>query len=132
MVVYLTAQGHVVNRKRVQQLMRVLAGMAPEPHTSQSHPAHTVYPYRLRKVEVTHPNQVWSTDITDIRLALGFADLVAIIDWYARRVLVWRLSNTLAAGFCVDCLDDALRVIDSITASVRVMIIQTRFLIFHW
>ena len=59
---------------------------------------------------VTRPNQVWSTDITYIRLAHGFAYLVAIIDWYSRRVLAWRLSNTLEAGFCVDCLEDALRV----------------------
>jgi putative transposase len=112
MVVFLRAQGHTVNRKRVQRLMRILglAGMAPGPATSQPHPAHKVYPYRLRGVAVTRPNQVWSTDITYIRLAHGFAYLVAIIDWYSRRVLGWRLSNTLEAGFCVDCLEDALRV----------------------
>jgi len=63
----------------------------------------------LRGVEVTRPNQVWSTDITYVRLAHGFAYLVAVIDWYARRVLAWRLSNTLEAGFCVDCLEEALR-----------------------
>jgi putative transposase len=63
----------------------------------------------LRGVEVTRPNQVWSTDITYVRLAHGFAYLVAIIDWYARRVLAWRLSNTLEAGFCVDCLEEAVR-----------------------
>ncbi|MEY2875598.1 MAG: hypothetical protein RLZZ373_2969 [Pseudomonadota bacterium] len=112
MVVYLRAQGHAVNRKRVQRLMRVLglAGMAPGPATSKPHPEHKVYPYLLRGVAVTRPNQVWSTDITYIRLAHGFAYLVAIIDWYSRRVLGWRLSNTLEAGFCVDCLEDALRV----------------------
>jgi putative transposase len=112
MVVYLRAQGHTVNRKRVQRLMRVLglAGMAPGPATSTAHPEHKVYPYLLRGVAVTRPNQVWSTDITYIRLAHGFAYLVAIIDWYSRRVLAWRLSNTLEAGFCVDCLEDALRV----------------------
>ena len=112
MVVYLREQGHEVNRKRVQRLMRVLglAGMAPGPATSKPHPEHKVYPYLLRGVAVTRPNQVWSTDITYIRLAHGFAYLVAIIDWYSRRVLAWRLSNTLEAGFCVDCLDDALRV----------------------
>lgn len=112
MVVYLLEQGHTVNRKHVQRLMRVLglAGMAPGPATSKPHPEHTLYPYLLRGVAVTRPNQVWSTDITYIRLAHGFAYLVAIIDWYSRRVLAWRLSNTLEAGFCVDCLDDALRV----------------------
>ena len=111
MVVYLQEQGHVVNRKHVQRLMRVLglAGMAPGPNTSQPHPEHKIYPYLLRGVAVTRPNQVWSTDITYIRLAHGFAYLVAVIDWYARRVLAWRLSNTLEAGFCVDCLEDALR-----------------------
>jgi putative transposase len=111
MVVFLKAQGHAVNRKRVQRLMGILglAGMAPGPATSKPHPEHQVYPYLLRGVEVTRPNQVWSTDITDVRLAHGFAYLVAIVDWYARRVLAWRLSNTLEAGFCVDCLEDALR-----------------------
>jgi putative transposase len=111
MVVFLKAQGQVVNRKHVQRLMRILglAGMAPGPNTSQPHPEHKVYPYLLRGVEVTRPNQVWSTDITYVRLAHGFAYLVAIIDWYARRVLAWRLSNTLEAGFCVDCLEEALR-----------------------
>jgi putative transposase len=111
MVVFLTAQGHAVNRKRVQRLMGILglAGMAPGPNTSQPHPEHPVYPYLLRGVEVTRPNQVWSTDITDVRLAHGFAYLVASMDWYARRVLAWRLSNTLKAGFCVDGLDAALR-----------------------
>jgi putative transposase len=112
MVIYLQQHGHTVNRKHVQRLMRILglAGMAPGPATSKPHPEHKVYPYRLRGVAITRPNQVWSTDITYIRLAHGFAYLVAIIDWYSRRVLAWRLSNTLEAGFCMDCLEDALRV----------------------
>jgi putative transposase len=112
MVVYLAEQGHTVNRKRVQRLMRVLglAGMAPGPATSRPHPEHKIYPYLLRGLAVVQPNQVWSTDITDIRLEHGFAYLVAVIDWYSRRVLSWRLSNSLDAGFCVDCLEDALRV----------------------
>jgi len=111
MVVYLQEQGHAVNRKRVQRLMRVLglAGMAPGPNTSRPHPEHKIYPYLLRGVAVVRPNQVWSTDITYIRLEHGFAYLVAIVDWYARRVLAWRISNTLEAGFCADCLEDALR-----------------------
>lgn len=111
MVVHLKELGRAVNRKRVQRLMRQmgLAGMAPGPNTSQPHPEHKVFPYRLRGVAVVRPNQVWSTDITYIRLARGFAYLVAIIDWYSRKVLSWRLSNSMDASFCVDCLDDALR-----------------------
>ena len=111
MVVFLLAVGHTVNRKRVQRLMRLmgLAGMAPGPNSSRPHPEHKVYPYLLRGVPVVRPNQVWSTDITYIRLAHGFAYLVAIIDWYSRRVLSWRISNSMEAVFCADCLEDALR-----------------------
>jgi len=111
MVIFLGNAGHLVNRKRVQRLMRGmgLVAMAPGPNTSRPHPEHKVYPYRLRGVAVVRPNQVWSTDITYIRLAHGFAYLVAIIDWYSRRVLSWRLSNTMDAEFCVDCLEDAIR-----------------------
>lgn len=111
MVVFLKTLGHTVNRKRVQRLMRGmgLAGMAPGPNTSKAHPAHKVYPYLLRGVAVVRPNQVWSTDITYIRLAHGFVYLVAIIDWYSRRVLGWRISNSMDAAFCVDCLEEALR-----------------------
>ncbi len=111
MVVYLGRCGYRVNRKRTQRLMRSmgLAGMAPGPNTSWAHPQHKVYPYLLRGVPVVRVNQVWSTDITYIRLASGFAYLVAIIDWYSRRVLSWRISNTMEAVFCVDCLEDALR-----------------------
>ena len=86
-----------------------LAGMAPGPNTSQSHPEHKVYPYLLRGVSVVRPNQVWSTDITYIRLAHGFAYLVAVMDWYSRRVLSWRISNNMEATFCVDCLEEAIR-----------------------
>jgi putative transposase len=111
-VVHLRRQGHIINRKRVQRLMRVmgLAGMAPGPATSVRHPKHKVYPYLLRGIAVVRPNQVWSTDVTYIRLARGFAYLVAIIDWYSRRLLSWRISNSMDASFCVDCLEDALRV----------------------
>jgi putative transposase len=112
MVIHLREQGYAVNRKRVQRLMRVLglAGMAPGPATSRAHPAHKVYPYLLRGLAIVRANQVWSTDITYVRLAHGFAYLVVVMDWYSRRVLAWRLSNSLEAGFCVDCLEDALRV----------------------
>jgi len=111
MVVFLKAAGHDVNRKRVQGLMRTmgLAGMAPGPNTSRSHPEHKVYPYLLRGVSVVKPDQVWGTDITYIRLARGFAYLAVIMDWYSRRVLSWRISNTMEAAFCVDCLEEALR-----------------------
>jgi len=111
MVVYLGRCGHTVNRKRAQRLMRTLglAGMAPGPNTSKAHPQHKVYPYLLRGVAIERPNQVWSTDITYIRLARGFVYLVAIIDWYSRYVLSWRISNSMEAVFCVDCLEEALR-----------------------
>lgn len=113
MVVYLARQGYAVNRKRVQRLMRLmgLAGMAPGPSTSVTHPGHQVYPYLLRGIEVSQPNQVWSTDITYIRLARGFVYLMAIIDWYSRRVLAWRISNSMDTSFCVDCLEDALSLV---------------------
>lgn len=111
MVTFLQTCGHWVNRKRVQRLMCILglAGMAPGPNTSRPHPQHKVYPYLLRGVLVTRPNQVWSTDITYIRLAQGFVYLVAVIDWYSRRVLSWRISNTMDTMFCVDCLEEALQ-----------------------
>jgi len=111
MVFFLGKAGHTVNRKRVQRLMRLmgLAGMAPGPNTSRLHPTHKVYPYLLRGVAVVRPNHVWSTDITYIRLPRGFAYLVAVIDWYSRKVLSWRISNSMEAIFCVDCLEDALR-----------------------
>jgi putative transposase len=86
-----------------------LVGMAPGPNTSKPHPQHKIYPYLLRGVDIIRPNQVWSTDITYIRLPRGFVYLVAIIDWYSRKVLAWRLSNTMDAVFCVDCLEEAIK-----------------------
>jgi putative transposase len=111
MTQYLRSLGYVINRKRVQRLMRTLglAGMALGLNTSKPHPQHKLYPYLLRGVDVIAPNQVWSTDITYIRLRHGFVYLVAIIDWYSRKVLAWRLSNTMDAGFCVDCLEEAIK-----------------------
>jgi putative transposase len=108
---WLKEQGYEVNRKRVQRLMRLmgLEGIVPRPSTSRLHPGHKVYPYLLRGVEVTRANQVWAADITYLPMAHGFAYLVAIIDWYSRTVLAWRLSNTLDASFCVGALDEALR-----------------------
>ena len=111
MKLYLSDCGYSVNRKRVRRLMQTLGlvGMSPGPNTSKPRPRHKVYPYLLRGVDITRPNQVWSTDITYIRLPRGFVYLVAIIDWYSRKVLSWRLSNTPDAGFCVDCLEEAIR-----------------------
>jgi putative transposase len=108
---HLVDLGYKINRKRVQRLMRKLglAGMAPGPNTSEPHPQHKIYPYLLRGIHVTRPKQVWSTDITYCKLPQGFMYLVAIIDWYSRKVLAWRLSNTMESSFCVDCLEEAFR-----------------------
>ena len=83
--------------------------MAPGPNTSKTHPEHKIYPYLLRGVPITRPNQVWSIDITYVRLAHGFVYLVAVIDWYSRKVLSWRISSSMEASFCVDCMEQALR-----------------------
>ncbi len=111
MTVELRRIGFEVNPKRVHRLMRVmgLESVVPGPHTSKPHPEHPVYPYLLRGVEVTRPNQVWAADITYIPLACGWAYLVAIIDWFSRAVLSFRVSNTLTTGFCVEALEEALR-----------------------
>lgn len=103
--------GYQVNRKRVRRLMAVmgLEAIYPKPNTSQAHPEHRVYPYLLNAMSIERPNQVWSTDITYVRLARGFAYLVAVIDWYSRKVLAWRLSNTMDTGFCLECLEAALQ-----------------------
>jgi putative transposase len=110
MTVWLRSQGHAVNRKRVQRLMRILGlvAMVPGPNTSKPHPENKKFPYLLRGLCISRPNQVWSADITYVRLAHGFVYLIAIIDWYSRKVLSWRLSNTMDAGFCLDCLNEAL------------------------
>jgi putative transposase len=106
----LRKEGREVNRKRVQRLMRLMGieSMAPKPKTSEPHPEHVRYPYLLRGLAISRPNQVWATDITYVPMKAGFVYLVAIIDWYSRRVLSWRLSNTLDSRFCVDALEEAL------------------------
>ena len=103
-------RGHEVNRKRVQRLMRVmdLQALYPRRRTSQPGKGHTIYPYLLRELSIERANQVWATDITYIPMAKGFMYLVAIMDWHSRRVLSWRLSNTLDTGFCIDALEEAL------------------------
>jgi putative transposase len=110
-VAFLKVQGQTVNRKRVQRLMRPIGrvGRAPGPNTRRPHPEHKVYPYLLRGVQGVRPGQVWSVDITTIRLPRGFAYRVALIDGYSRKVLSGRISNRMEAVFCIDCLEDALR-----------------------
>jgi putative transposase len=102
--------GRKINRKRVQRLMRLmgLEAIYPKPKTSRPHPAHKVYPYLLRHVTIDRPNQVWAADITYIPMSRGFMYLVAIMDWYSRKVLSFKLSNTLDADFCIDALSQAL------------------------
>lgn len=99
-----------VNVKRVRRLMRLmgLAAVVPVPHTSRPHPEHPVYPYLLGRLDVVRPNQVWATDITYIPLEYGWAYLIAIMDWFSRAVLSWRLSNTMSTGFCIEALEEAL------------------------
>lgn len=99
-----------VNRKRIQRLMRVMgiSSVSPGPRTTRRHSSHQVYPYLLRNVEITRRDQVWSTDITYIPLRSGFMYLVAVVDWWSRFVLSWRLSNSLEGGFCVEALERAL------------------------
>lgn len=106
----LRKQGLRINRKHVQRLMRLMEMIAlvPKPDTSRPAPEHPVYPYLLRNLEICRVNQVWATDITYIPLDRGFAYLCAIIDWHSRRVLSWRLSNTLDSSFCVEALHEAL------------------------
>jgi len=107
---WLSAQGEAVNRKRVQRLMRLmgLEAIHPKPKLSAAGRGHRIYPYLLRQVRIERPDQVWSTDITYVPLARGFMYLAAIIDWYSRYVLAWRLSNTLDGSFCLDMLEEAL------------------------
>lgn len=107
---WLLEQGEEVNRKRVQRLMRVmgLEAIYPKPKLSAAGRGHRIYPYLLRNVSIVRPDQVWSTDITYVPLASGFMYLAAIIDWYSRYVLAWRLSNTLDGSFCLEMLDEAL------------------------
>ena len=108
---YLNDLGYKVNRKRVQRLMKVMGiqSVAPGPNTSKPAPQHKVYPYLLRNIEITRANQAWCTDITYIRLKGGFVYLVAIMDWYSRKVLSWEVSSTMDDSFCVSALERALR-----------------------
>ncbi len=111
MTAWLQAQGHAVNRKRVQRLMQRmgLAAIYQRPRTSRPAPAHRIYPYLLRGLRIERVHQVWAADITYIPMARGFLYLVAVMDWVSRYVLAWRLSNLLDASFCIEALEEALR-----------------------
>lgn len=106
----LRREGHAIGRRHVATLMRRMGITAVyrKPHTSQRHPAHTVYPYLLRNAEITRPNHVWAADITYIPMKRGFVYLFAVLDWASRRVLAWRLSNTLTTDFCREAVQEAL------------------------
>jgi len=107
---HLRNEDHLVNEKRIRRLMRLM-GLMPiyqKPNTSKAAKGHKIYPYLLRGLRVDRPNQVWCADITYLPMRRGFLYLVAIMDWHTRKVLAWRISNTLEADFCVDALNEAL------------------------
>jgi putative transposase len=112
MTVWLRQQGYAVNPKRVARLLHTLGleTLYPKPRLSEPHPAHRIYPYLLRGVPITRVNQVWSTDITYVRLHGGFVYLVAVMDWFSRYVLSWAVSITMDVGFCLEALEHALGV----------------------
>jgi len=107
---HLVNMGYIVGRRRVKRLMRKmgLAAVYQKPRTSNPHPEHRTYPYLLRGLKVDRPNQVWCADITFIPMQRGFLYLVAVMDWYSRAVLSWRLSNTMDSDFCISALEDAI------------------------
>ena len=107
---HLRNEGHLVNEKRIRRLMRLM-GLMPiyqKPNTSKAAKGHKIYPYLLRGLRVDRPNQVWCADITYLPMRRGFLYLVAIMDWHTRKVLAWRISNTLEADFCVEALNEAI------------------------
>lgn len=107
---HMQREGHKCGRHRVRRLMKLmrLVPIYQEPKTSKKHSAHKIYPYLLKDLAITRSNQVWCTDITYIKMKRGFLYLVAIMDWHSRKVLSWRLSNTMDAGFCIEALKEAL------------------------
>jgi putative transposase len=110
MTLWLRGQGKEVNRKRVQRLMRQMGieAIYPRPRTTWRNAKHRIFPYLLRGVAIERPDHVWSSDITYVPMPRGFMYLTAVIDWYSRYVLAWRLSNTLEGSFCIEALEDAL------------------------
>lgn len=110
MVAQLQGEGYDVNRKRVQRLMRLMGieAIYQKPNTSRKHPSHKIYPYLLRNLKIDHANQVWCADITYIPMKKGWVYLVAVMDWFSRRILSWRLSITMETDFCVAALKEAM------------------------
>ncbi|HPM11833.1 MAG TPA: IS3 family transposase [Paludibacter sp.] len=108
----LKINGHQVNQKRIRRLMRKmgLEAIYPKKKLSKARPEHKKYPYLLRDVIIDHPDQVWTVDLTYIRLQHGFVYLVAIMDWYSRYVLAWDISTTMDADFCIEALKEALKI----------------------
>ena len=108
---YLTRCGYKVNRKRIQRLMRIMRiqSIAPKPNTSAPRKEHKIYPYLLKGMEITKPDQVWCTDITYIPMPGGFVYLTAVMDWHSRYVLSWEVSTTMDKDFCVSALQSAIR-----------------------
>jgi putative transposase len=106
----LRKRGHVVNRKRIRRLMQLmgLRSLAPQPSTTKAHPTHPKYPYLLRNLRIDRPNQVWCADITYIPFKKGLLYLVAVMDWHSRKVLTFRVANTMTSDFCVAALTEAL------------------------
>jgi len=106
----LRQEGHKACRSKVSRLMKLMGieALYRKPKTTRRHPEHKVYPYLLRNVAVTHPNQVWAMDITYIPMARGFVYLAAVVDWYSRRVLSWKLSTTMDVHFCLEAVEEAL------------------------
>jgi putative transposase len=109
---HLRRLGYRLNRKHIQRLMRLmgLEAIYPKPKISQPHPEHKIYPYLLRDLVIDHPNQVWAADITYIPMARGFMFLVVVMDWYSRKVLSFKLSNTLDTDFCLEAAEEAIRI----------------------
>jgi len=107
----LNREGYRIGRKRTVRLMRKMGieALYRKPNTSRKHPAHAIYPYLLRGLNIHRPNQVWAMDITYIPMARGFVYLAAVVDWYSRRILSWRLSITLTVDFCLAAVEDAIR-----------------------
>ncbi len=106
----LKAEGHVAGRLHVAKLMRRMGieALYRRPRTSKRTPGHAIFPYLLRKLPVTRPNQVWAMDITYIPMARGFVYLAAVVDWFSRKVLAWRLSITMDTAFCIEAVEDAM------------------------
>jgi putative transposase len=111
MTLHFRRLGYNVNRKRIRRLMRLMGieAVYPKPKTSRPHPDHKIYPYRLREITINRPNQVWAADITYIPMTRGYMFLVAVMDWYSRKVLSFRLSNTLDTEFCLEAVEEALQ-----------------------